>query len=138
MEKKLKKQKEFYANKRNTPNLDLYTSLIGLAYGSMAFNCFLTFVYAEVILKWEYSQMCLILCIIMLVLIPLTMKDPRREDRGFFAVLCDYIMCTVLTIAITIFADIYWMFGVYTIEMIIASVVIVHHIRNKKNNKKRF
>lgn len=128
----MKKQKDFYANKNNTPNLDLYTTLIGFAYGSMAFNFFLAFAYTEFIVKWEYSQMCLILSIIMLVVIPLTTKDPRKEDRGLFAVLCDYIMCTVLTFAIIVFGDIYWMLAVYAIEMIIATTVIVGYIKQKK------
>lgn len=128
----MKKQKDFYANKNNTPNLDLYTTLIGFAYGSMAFNFFLAFAYTEFIVKWEYSQMCLILSIIMLVLIPLTMKDPRKEDRGFFAVLCDYTMCTVLTFAIIVFGDIYWMVAVYIIEMIIVIIIITYYFKQRK------
>lgn len=128
----MKKEYNFYANKRNTPNLDLYTVLIGFAYGSMAFNCFITFIYAKFIIQWEYSHMCLVLSIILLILIPLTMKDPRKEDRGLFAVLCDYIMCTVLTFAIIVVGDIYWMFWLYIVEMFIASVISVHYIKNKK------
>ena len=128
----MKNNKEYFANRRNTPHLGLNRFLIGFAYTSMALNLFIVFIYSRYVINWENSAIILSLSILMLVLVPIMTKDPRRGNVDLLAVFGDYIMLTLITIAIIIFGKIYWIVGIYLIEMLIVLIAIMQHVKKTK------
>lgn len=73
----MKKEYDDLANRRNIPNLDLYTKLIGLSYISMGINMLI--VYLSLIEEtMEFKEGLLILSIVMFVMAPVSMTDPRK------------------------------------------------------------
>ena len=61
----MRKEYNEYANKRNIPNLELYTQLLGIFYGTLGFNLLLCFFQWKYILKLDDSVLVLMLSIVM-------------------------------------------------------------------------
>lgn len=62
----MKREYDFEINRRNIPNLDLYTKLLLAFYGFLGFNYLLIFLYAKFIVKSKFSIMILFLSVIFL------------------------------------------------------------------------
>jgi len=103
----VKKEYDDLANRRNIPNLDLYTKLIGLSYISMGINMLI--VYLSLIEEtMEFKEGMLILSIVMFVMAPVAMTDPRKTMRNLFTVVITAIMLMVITIFCLVVFNCFW------------------------------
>ena len=129
----MKKDYEFWANKKTIQNLDLYTKLAGLFFSSLGLNFFLVFVYWKFIAKYEFAGLVFILSVLMLMLAPIVMTDPKKGNRNLVAVVSYGIfhgICTITSILVTRFC---LLCIFYIFEL---SVVMLLIIKNKRLNKK--
>ena len=132
----MKKDYEFWVSKRNTPNLKLYTLLIGLSYGALAINIFIAFLYGKFKLNLEPNVCFYIMlsCAVTIILTLVAIIDPRKENRNFFtAVLCVLLhgICTVFIIALMKF---WHMIIIYSIEIVIEVAFICAYHKSKSGN----
>lgn len=132
------KNYEYYVSRRNTPRLDLYTWLIGLAYGSIALNAIITLL----ICSSFKDRFLTVESIFALVLLPLCVTDPRKSHRGLARVISDMILLTVLTTVHAFYYSFWKLFIVYTFEMLLGILIIkikpwmFISKRRQKGNKK--
>ena len=80
-----KKKYDLPVSRGNTPDLDLYTWLLGLFYGFTGINALLTHFGGRHVPP-EMPATFLLLGICFLLLTPLAVTDQRRDMRGLFAV----------------------------------------------------
>ena len=125
----MKTNYEFWANKKTIKNLDLYTKLSGLFFFSLGLNFFLVFVYWKFIIQYEFAGLVLILSILMLMLTPIVMMDPKKGNRNLVATVSYGIfhgICTIISMLVTQF----WLLGIaYVFELLVAIFLL---FRNKK------
>ena len=129
----MKKEYNEYANKRNIPNLELYTQLLGIFYGTLGLNSLLCF------FKWKYTMesdskyavLFLMLSIVMFMHTPDAMTDERRENRDSFAVIGAGIVHGFCTITFIVWLRFKILLLLYVIEILI---VIFLSIRNYRIN----
>lgn len=121
----MKKNYEFWANKKTIKNLDLYTKLAGLFFFSLGLNFFLVFVYWKFIVQYEFAGLVLILSILMLMLTPIVMLDPKKGSRNLVATVSYGIfhgICTITSMLVTQF----WLLGIiYVFEVLIAILLLL-------------
>ena len=133
----MKKDYEFWANKKTIKNLELYTKLTGLFFFSLGLNFFLVFVYWKFIVQYEFAGLVLILSILMLMLTPIVMTDHSKENRDLVATVSYGIVhggCTITSMLVTQF----WLLGIiYVFEVLIAILLLLNHYHNK-NSEKRY
>ena len=84
----MKKDYDYYVSRRNTPNLELNTWLIGLFGGFSGFDAIL-----PAIVCWEDNRdqsfsSCL-LGVALCLNVPRAVSDLRRENRNFLSVVID-------------------------------------------------
>ena len=129
----MKKEYNEYANKRNIPNLELYTQLLGIFYGTLGLNSLLCF------FKWKYTMesdskyavLFLMLSIAMFMHTPDAMTDERRANRDLFAVIGAGIVHGFCTIPFIVLFRFKILLLLYIVEILI---VIFLSIRNYKIN----
>ena len=129
----MKKEYNEYANKRNIPNLELYTQLKGIFYGTSGLNlllCFFQWKYTMVS-ESEYAVLFLMLSIAMFALTPLKMTDERRVERDLFSVILDGIVHGMCTITVIVLLHFKILLLLYIVEILI---VIFLSIRNYRIN----
>jgi len=121
----MKKNYEFWANKKTIKNLNLYTKLAGLFFFSLGLNFFLVFVYWKFIVQYEFAGLVLILSILMLMLTPIVMLDPKKGNRNLVATVSYGIfhgICTITSMLVTQF----WLLGIiYVFEVLIAILLLL-------------
>ena len=138
----MKKKYDNEACKRTIPDLELYTQLIGLIYGTLGLNLFLFFVYCKYALKWEMSWGILIFGIFMFLKGVLEMTSPRKCDRDLSAVIGGWILHGIITIPIVVYFRFWVLLIVYVVEIAVAVGVTIHyyqgkHVKKKKKKRKR-
>ena len=129
----MKKEYNEYANKHNIPNLELYTQLLGIFYGTLGLNSLLCF------FKWKYTMesdskyavLFLMLSIAMFMHTPDAMTDERRANRDLFAVIGAGIVHGFCTIPFIVWLRFKVLLLLYVVEILI---VIFLSIRNYKIN----
>ena len=129
----MKKEYNRYANKHNIPNLELYTQLLGIFYGTLGLNSLLCF------FKWKYTMesdskyavLFLMLSIAMFMHTPDAMTDERRANRDLFAVIGAGIVHGFCTIPFIVWLRFKVLLLLYVVEILI---VIFLSIRNYKIN----
>ena len=129
----MKKEYNRYANKHNIPNLELYTQLLGIFYGTLGLNSLLCF------FKWKYTMesdskyavLFLMLSIAMFMHTPDAMTDERRANRDLFAVIGAGIVHGFCTIPFIVWLRFKVLLLLYVAEILI---VIFLSIRNYKIN----
>ena len=129
----MKKEYNKYANKHNIPNLELYTQLLGIFYGTLGLNSLLCF------FKWKYTMesdskyavLFLMLSIAMFMHTPDAMTDERRANRDLFAVIGAGIVHGFCTIPFIVWLRFKVLLLLYVVEILI---VIFLSIRNYKIN----
>ena len=129
----MKKEYNRYANKHNIPNLELYTQLLGIFYGTLGLNFLLCF------FKWKYTMesdskyavLFLMLSIAMFMHTPDAMTDERRANRDLFAVIGAGIVHGFCTIPFIVWLRFKVLLLLYVVEILI---VIFLSIRNYKIN----
>ena len=129
----MRKEYNEYANKHNIPNLELYTQLLGIFYGTSGLNlllCFFQWKYTMVS-ESEYAVLFLMLSIAMFIGTPIMMKDERRVERDLFAVIGAGIVHGFFTIPFIVWLRFKVLIWVYVIEILI---VIFLSIRNYRIN----
>ena len=87
----MKKDYDYYVNRKNTPHLDLYTKLIGMFYFWNGMNFILGSVYALSIGQKKLVVSGLFLGILMCSLIKDKTTDKRKNQRDLKAVIGDQI-----------------------------------------------
>lgn len=127
----MKTNYDFWVNKK-IKNLDLYTKLAGLFFFSLGLNFFLVFVYWNFIIHYEFAGLVLILSVLMLMLTPIVMADPKKRNRNLLATVSYGIfhgICTIVSILVTQF----WLLGIaYAFELFI----VIFYCLKKRINKK--
>ena len=129
----MRKEYNEYANKHNIPNLELYTQLLGIFYGTSGLNlllCFFQWKYTMVS-ESEYAVLFLMLSITMFALTPIKMTNERRRDRDLFAVIGAGIVHGFCTITFIVWLRFKILLLLYVIEILI---VIFLSIRNYRIN----
>ena len=129
----MRKEYNEYANKHNIPNLELYTQLLGIFYGTLGLNSLLCF------FKWKYTMesdskyavLFLMLSIAMFMHTPDAMTDERRANRDLFAVIGAGIVHGFCTIPFIVWLRFKVLLLLYVVEILI---VIFLSIRNYKIN----
>lgn len=121
----MKKNYEFWANKKTIKNLDLYTKLAGIFFFSLGLNFFLVFVYWKFIVQYEFAGLVLILSVLMLMLTPIVMLDPKKGNRNLVATVSYGIfhgICTITSMLVTQF----WLLGIiYVFEVLVAILLLL-------------
>lgn len=121
----MKKDYEFWANEKTINNLDLYTKLAGTFFFSLGLNFLLVFIYCKFAIKYEFSGLVLILSILMFVLAPIVMIDPKKGSRNIIAIISYGIVHSVCTIA-SIWATRFWLLCiVYGIELLLVILLLI-------------
>lgn len=129
----MKKDYEFWANKKTINNLDLYTKVTGIIFFSLGFNFLLVFIYWKFVVGYEFAGLVLMLSILMFMLTPVVMIDPKKGNRNLAAIISYGLfhgVCTVVSILVTHF----WLLCIaYVIELLL---VILLSITKMRSNKK--
>ena len=111
-------------------SLRLYTQLIVVIYGSLGLNLLLCYLYGKYVLYFEFSTLILILSILMFVCIPITLFDPKKENKSFIATVFNCIMHGICTIVAAILLHFEVLLLVYLVE-ILGFVVFYNKISKK-------
>ena len=97
----MKKDYDYYVNRKNTPHLDLYTKLIGMFYFWNGMNFILGSVYALSIGQKKLVVSGLFLGILMCSLIKDKTTDKRKNQRDLKAVIGDGIIYAICALGIS-------------------------------------
>lgn len=129
----MKKEYDFWANKQNTPHLDLYTRLIKQICGYTSLNFLLAFIYARFWIKFQYDILFLILSVIMITTSFTKANDPRRQERSLFAVVCEGVIHALCTCAVCFMLSFWILLVIYILEIVHVVIIIKKYYRpNKK------
>lgn len=129
----MKKEYDFWANKRNIPHLELYTKLIGIFWGLLGVNLLMIFFYWKYILQYEKSGLILILSIVMFVLVPMAMTDSKKTNRDLVAVVSTGAAHGIFTIGGVMVTHFWLLLIIYGIEILLVILVVIQNFRiNKK------
>lgn len=128
----MKKEYDFFVNRRNTPHLDLYTKLIGTFGFCLGTNFVLGFIYAMYIEQREYAGCCLILGLLMYSMIGTKTKDPRREERSLVAVILGGIVHAICTFGIAYVLSFLVLVVVYIFEIIYVISITLKYFKHQK------
>ncbi len=129
----MKKEYNEYANKRNIPNLELYTQLLGIFYGTLGLNFLLCFFQWKYTMQSDavYARALLMLSIAMFIGTPIMMTDERRVERDLSAVITPGIVHGFCTITFIVWLRFKVLLLLYIVEILI---VIFLSIRNYRIN----
>lgn len=128
--------KDYWVSKQNTPNLKLYTWLIGLFYGFAGLNSLASVLWyqgtdVEMICAGWMVGSC------MCIMVPAAIKDKRRENRNLGAV----ILCGMVHLLITVFMLLLFhasfLMILYVLEWCVCIVCIIYHHKNRLGKKKK-
>lgn len=97
----MKKDYDYYVNRKNTPHLDLYTKLIGMFYFWNGMNFILGSAYALSIGQKKLAVSGLFLGILMCSLIKDKTTDKRKNQRDLKAVIGDGIIYAICALGIS-------------------------------------
>ena len=129
----MKKEYDFWSNKRNIPHLELYTKLIGIFWGLLGVNFLMIFFYWKFILQYENSGLILVLSIVMFALVPMAMTDSKKTNRDLVAVVAASVAHGIFTIGSVLVTHFWLLLIIYGIEILLVILVVVQNFRiNKK------
>ena len=128
----MQRRYDFFVNKRNTPHFKLYTKLIRSLSFCLGTNFLLGFIYATYIEQREYAGCCMALGLLMYSMIGIKGKDPRRDMRGLFAVVMDWVTLTVCTVGVSYILLFRILMLVYMVEMIYVANIILKYFKFQK------
>lgn len=130
----MKQGYESEATKRNIPNLELYTKLIGIWYFSTGLNFLLVFLYGKYVLNFEFDILfaILMLSILMFILTPICMTDSRKADRDLPAVIGGGLFHGICTIGSIYVVRFWWLLAAYGIELLVVIMVIIQNFKRHR------
>ena len=129
--KKKHGKNDFFVSSRNTPHLREKTIIIGMAYLFSGANCI---VCGLVCAEGSVVQMELLLGITMLLMVPISVTDEKRENRGMLATICACLTHLVFSGILAYLSTPWWM-AVYAVEVVIIAVVV---FISRKHSKRFF
>ena len=138
----MKKRYDNEVSKRTIPDLELYTQLIGLIYGTLALNILLFSMYLKYVMKWEEARFGFVLSIVMFLNTRTQMTSPLKGNRDLTAVILGWIMHGIFAISIIVYFRFWVLLIAYVIEIAVAVGVTIHyyqgkHVKKKKKKRKR-
>lgn len=129
----MKKEYDFWANKRNIPHLELYTKLIGMFLGLLGVNFLLIYFYWKFILQYENAGLILVLSIIMFALVPTAMTDPQKANRDFVSVVSHGVLHGICTIGSVMVIHFWLLLIIYGFEILLVILLVVRYFKvNRK------
>ena len=125
-----RKDYDFYVSPRNTPHLREKTIIIGAAY-LMSGGNFLS-----------YGLMCakeggvseIFLGIVLMLMSPVTMMDPKRENRGTLAAFNACWIHLVLTGVLAALSSSLWWMAVYAGEVLVIAIAVYISSKHPKRH----
>ena len=90
------------------------------------------FFYWKYVLNYEFANLVLILSIIMFLLVPIAITDPKKESRDLLATVSYGILHTVCTLASIIISRCWYLVGIYILELFVVLIILLKSIRRKK------
>ncbi|MGN0315445.1 MAG: hypothetical protein ACI4EG_11760 [Fusicatenibacter sp.] len=109
--------------------------IIGACYGLSAVNCIVAWL-TSLSASSDKDSSIIILGIILLIMIPVSVSDPRAEMQNNFAVCAGIIMHILIDIMVSLFWRYWWILLISTVETIILICLFFAHRQNKKKKKK--
>ena len=128
--------KDYYVDKQNTPKLKLYTWLIGLFYAFSGLNALLS-VLGYKGTDTEISAAGWVVGILMCVMVPVAIKDKRRENRNLGAVISSGVVHLSITVFMLLFFQSSFLMVLYVAEWCICIVCIIYYHKNRFCKKKK-
>ena len=105
----------FFRFKESSSKLRLYAYITWYFYSITGINC----VIASFLNRSLFYN-CIVLGFVFFSLIPITIISPRKVDRNLGAVVSSIILCLIITVALTIILQCWYMFIVLIIEILIS------------------
>ena len=133
----MKKDYDYYVNRKNTPHLDLCTKLIGMFYFWNGMNFILGSVYALSIGQKKLVVSGLFLGILMCSLIKDKTTDKRKNQRDLKAVIGDGIIYAICALGISYVLSFWLLLLVYILEMIYVAWVIFKYFKQQNGQRSR-
>ena len=127
----MKKKYNFFVS-NNMPDLELYTQLIGLCFGTLGLNFLLAYLYGKFAVEFEHSAVLLLLSVLMFVLTPIVVTDEKKANRGLLAVICGEVMRAVITISLIAMMKFKTLITVFSVEILIDLFLVIRNIRSHK------
>ena len=123
--------KDFFANKQNTPHLKLYTWLVGLFYAFIGLNVLMSVCWYQGNDTESVVLMC-VLGIVMCMMVPVAIKDRRRDNRNIIAVIATGAVHLLITLVVLFLFRAYYLIIVYLVEWSVCGALIVFYFRKYK------
>ena len=110
------KKKDYNQNVsyQNTPHLQKLTWLLGIAYATLSLNTIMAFLHTKC-----HEFPLLILVFVFVIMIPTSVTDPRRGNRGLFAVVGAWIVAICYTLFLA------WGFSFFALYIVLAAEVLI-------------
>lgn len=121
-------KKAFFVSSSNTPNLREKTIIIGMAYLFSGVNCI---VDRLVCAEGSVVQGRLLLGIMMLLMVPISVMDEKRENRGMLATICACLVHLAFSGMFAYLSTPWWM-AVYAVEVAVIAVVVFISLKHPK------
>lgn len=131
----MKKYYDLWVNRRNTPNLDLYTCLIRLCYLFAGVNCALGAVFA-CLLPVDLQETGVGLSIICFIMSCLAPASPKKDDRGLVAVCGAGFIYVLFSIPVILMSGL-WMLIICLFELVFLGIVIFRWVTRERRLSKR-
>lgn len=131
----MKKEIDYWATKKNIPQLDLYTKLLKLFSFYEGLNLLLAFLYARI---WNISQvkeltgMTLATSIVFFVRAYGRGTDPRKDMRNKAAVVREAVVHGVIALAMTYMVSSLSLLAAYILELVHVAIVINKYSSSRK------
>lgn len=134
----MKKEYDWIANKRNIPNLDLYTKLIGFYSLSMGINFFVMYICSKFIFPDEkgMAMPALAVSVVLLLNVPDVMTSIKKSDRDFSAVVLGGIAFGACSIAFAWMTRFVLLYVACIVELLVILFWIIQNQRRKKRKKR--
>ena len=120
---------DYFVNKKNTPNVELYTLLLGLFFAFSGINFILSYlVYRQ---SNIFVSDFLMMGIILLITTPIVIMDRRKENRGVKAVVLSVLMHIFCTLICVCSLQFWALLVVYMAELLFCAILTIYLKRKK-------
>ncbi len=134
----MKNKSDFWATTKNIPHLYLYTKLIGCCFSFVGLNFLIMFLYLKFINQNKFDILLLFLGILMLILTPVVVTDPRKENRNILYVVFSFFFFSLCTVSTAIMFNFLWILIVFLFEIVFIAILIMKfRIKNLKKTQKK-
>lgn len=117
---KKRRKNDFFVSSGNTPHLREKTIIIGMSDLLSGANCIVSWLVCAK--GSEIQRIVLLLGIIMLLMVPISVTDNSRENRGTFATICACLNHLAFSGMLAYVSTPWWM-AVYAVEVFVIAIV---------------